>query len=125
MPTIDPAQLSEVVAGYMEEYGDEVIEANNEAIRAVAKDVTKDLKKAGSFGGTGAFRKALKAEITQTRISVSATIGAQAPHHRLTHLLEFGHAKKNGGRTTAFNFVKPINDSVEQRYREKLEELLK
>ena len=125
MPTIEPAQLSAAVQDLLDEYGDEAIEANNEAIRAVAKDVTRDLKKAGSFGGTGAYRKALKAEIKQTRISVSATIGAVAPHYRLTHLLEFGHAKKNGGRTTAFNFVKPINDSVEQRYREKLEELLK
>lgn len=125
MPIIDPAKLSEVVASYMEDYGDRVIEANEEAIRAVAKDVTKDLKKSGNFGGTGEYRKALKAEIKQTRISVSATIGAQAPHYRLTHLLEFGHAKANGGRTTAYNFVKPINDSVEGRYMKKMEELLK
>lgn len=124
MQIIDPAKLSEVVASYLEEYGDQVIEANNEAIRAVAKDVTKDLKKAGDFGGTGAYRKALKAEIKQTRISVSATIGAQAPHYRLTHLLEFGHATANGGRTKAFNFVKPINDTVEQRYIAEMERLL-
>lgn len=125
MPIIDASQLQSTINEYLDEYGDEVIDANKEAIRSVAKDVTRDLKKAGSFGGSGAFRKSIGSEITETRVSVEASIGAKAPHYRLTHLLEFGHAKQNGGRTTAFNFVAPINDTIEKRYTEKMEELLK
>jgi hypothetical protein len=93
-------------------------------IRKVAKDVTKDLKKAGDFGGTGAFRKSIGVEIQETRIGIDAVIGAKKPYYRLTHLLEFGHAKQNGGRTKAFNFVAPINDTVFDRYRKELEDLL-
>ena len=125
MPIIDASQLQSTINEYLDEYGDDVIDANKEAIRSVAKDVTRDLKKAGSFGGSGAFRKSIGSEITETRESVEASIGAKAPHYRLTHLLEFGHAKQNGGRTTAFNFVAPINDTIEKRYTEKMEELLK
>lgn len=125
MPIIEVQSLESVINQYLDEYGDEVIEANETAIRKVAKDVTKDLKKAGDFGGTGAFRKSIGAEIQQSRVGIEAVIGAKKPYYRLTHLLEFGHAKQNGGRTKAFNFVAPINDTVYDRYTKEMEELLK
>jgi len=124
MPIIKVHMLSSVVNQYLEEYGSKAYEASDQAIREVAKDVTKDLKKAGDFGGSGAFRKSISAEIKGTRIGTNATIGAKAPHYRLTHLLEFGHAKQNGGRVDGYNFVAPINNTVYDRYRKKMEELL-
>lgn len=124
MPIIEATQLQKAVMEYLEEYGEDVIEANETSIRKVAKNVTKDLKKAGTYGGSGAFRKGLKYEVTKTRISVEASVGA-GKNAGLTHLLEFGHAKQNGGRTTAFNFVAPINDTVEDRYMKEMEDLLK
>lgn len=125
MPIIKAQSLETVINQYLDEYGDEVLQANETAIRKVAKDVTKDLKKAGDFGGTGAFRKSIGAEIQQSRVGIEAVIGAKKPHYRLTHLLEFGHAKQNGGRTKAFNFVAPINDTVYDRYTKEMEELLR
>lgn len=124
MPTIKVHMLASVVNQYLEEYADEAYRANDEAVRAVAKDVTRDLKKAGEFGGSGAFRKSISSEVQSTNIGVTATIGAKDPHHRLTHLLEFGHAKQNGGRVNGYNFIAPINDTVYDRYKKKMEELL-
>ncbi|HAE16018.1 MAG TPA: hypothetical protein DCG51_05650 [Erysipelotrichaceae bacterium] len=117
-------QLYSEMVKLIEEYGSEVTELNEQAIKNVAKGVAKDLRKAGSFEGSGKFRKSIKAVTVKRRLGVDAQVGATAPYHRLTHLLEFGHAKANGGRTTAFNFVKPINDTVEKRYREEMEKLL-
>jgi len=124
MPTIKPADFQSAVSAMLDEYGDEVIEANEKAIRDVAKQATKELKKSGGYGGSGAFRKGIGNEITKTRISVEAVIGAKK-NPGLTHLLEFGHAKQNGGRTKAFNFVAPVNDKIEGKYMEEMEELLK
>ena len=124
MPIIDADNLYSTLKEYIDEYGDEAVKANEEAIRKTAKEVTRELKKAGSFGGTGKYRKSITNEIRKTRIGVSATIGA-GKQAGLTHLLEFGHAKRNGGRTTAFNFVAPINDTVEEKYMKAMEDLLK
>lgn len=124
MLTIKPAELQSAVMEMLDEYGDEVIEANETAIRDVAKQATRELKKSGTFGGSGKYRSGIGNEITKTRISVEAVIGAKK-NPGLTHLLEFGHAKQNGGRTKAFNFVAPVNDAIEDKYMEKMEELLK
>lgn len=125
MPTINPADLQKTVMEFLDEYGEEVIEANESAIRDVAKATTKELRKSGSFGGTGKYRRGITMEIQKNRIGVEAVVGAAGRNAGLTHLLEFGHAKQNGGRTTAFNFVKPVNDRVEEKYMEKMEELLR
>ncbi len=124
MPRVTPNSFSSVIQQYLDEYGDEVIEANETAVRKVAKDVTKELKKAGDFGGSGKYRKGLTFEVNKSNLSVEARVGA-GRNAGLTHLLEYGHAKQNGGRTRAFNFVAPINDTVEQKYMKEMEELLK
>ena len=124
MPTIKPADFQSAVSAMLDEYGDEVIEANETAIRKVAKQATKELKKSGDFGGSGKYRSGIGNEITKTRISVEAVIGAKK-NPGLTHLLEFGHATQNGGRTKDFNFVAPVNDTIEEKYMKKMEELLK
>lgn len=124
MPRVTPNSFSSVIQQYLDEYGDEVIEANETAVRKVAKDVTKELKKAGDFGGSGNYRKGLTFEVNKSNLSVEARVGA-GRNAGLTHLLEYGHAKQNGGRTRAFNFVAPINDTVEQKYMKEMEELLK
>ncbi len=124
MLTIKPADFQSAVMEMLDEYGDEVIEANETAIRDVAKQATKELKKSGTFGGSGKYRSGIGNEVTATRISVEAVIGAKK-NPGLTHLLEFGHATQNGGRTKDFNFVAPVNDTIEGKYMEKMEELLK
>lgn len=120
---IESAKLADTVMGYIEEYHDEAILANEKAVRRVAQKATKELKKSGTYGGTK-YRQSLSYSIDKTRISVTANVGSRK-YPGLTHLLEFGHALKGGGRTTEFKFVAPINDTIEEKYVTEMEKLLK
>lgn len=121
--TISADKLAETVADILKEYGDDCLDVLDESVRTVTKGAQGELKGAGSFGGTGKYKKGWKAKIEKKRLSVEGTVyNAAAPG--LTHLLEHGHAKQNGGRTRAFPHIAPVNDQAQTEFMEELERKL-
>lgn len=106
----------------LDEFETDVYQATYLAIKETADEVVSLLKKAGEFNGTK-YRKSWKADIIQRRLYTSAIIH-NVKHYRLTHLLEFGHAKINGGRVQAFPHIAPINEKTGEMFEEKFEDLI-
>jgi hypothetical protein len=121
--TVTPDQLAAVVSDILSEYGDECADVLEDSIKTVTKKAQSELKGAGSFGGTGKYRKGWKTKIEKTRISVDAVVYNATPG--LTHLLENGHALANGGRSRAFPHIAPVNDEAQTEVIELLERKLK
>ena len=120
---IAPQDLAATINEYLEEYGDSVQDAIEVSSKKVAKEAAKELQKGGSYGGTGKFNKGWTSTTEKTRLGAESVVyNKTAPG--LAHLLEFGHAKQNGGRTRAFNFIAPINDSVEDRFVQAIEQAI-
>ena len=119
---IKAPDLYRVCTGLLLTYGDSVQEAISETSKIVAKDIAKDLRKAGRFKGGERFRKGW--DVQRRRLSGLGEVWVV--HNKtkpgLAHLLEFGHAIYGGGRTKpfseAFHFIQPIADTAEQRFRE-------
>lgn len=115
--------LKDILAEYETEIVNSAIEA---AVKEVAKESAKQLKKGGSYHDTGAsgYTKGWKAETKKkSRVGYEATVyNSKAPG--LAHLLEFGHAKQNGGRTRAYPHIAPVNDAVADKLIEKIQEEL-
>lgn len=125
--TVTPDQLAAVVSDILSEYGDECADVLEDSIKTVTKKAQSELKGAGSFGGTGKYRKGWKTKIEKTRISVDAVVYNATPG--LTHLLENGHAIKRGGRkvgsAAAFPHIAPVNDEAQTEVIDLLERKLK
>ena len=119
---IQPADLTSAINQILDEYKGDVSEVVEKSITEVAKDTAKVMKTAGSFGGTGKFKKSWSVKIEKKRLYTEGTVYNKKPG--LTHLLEFGHVKQNGGRVDGFNFIAPVNDKVQTEVVKKIEEKL-
>ena len=117
---IESGALRDTINELLAEYGDEAQAAIEESAKAVGKEVAKELQKAGDFKGGKEFRKGWTSKTENTRLG-AATVVYNKAKPGLAHLLEFGHAKQNGGRTRAFNFIAPISDTVEEKFLDNFE----
>lgn len=90
----------------LEDYGDEVNKALKKVVPKVAKETANQTNtNAVSAGIKG--KKYVRSWTTtvenNTLTGVEATV--HSTQYRVAHLLEFGHAKQNGGRTRAFPHI--------------------
>lgn len=120
---IEAADLAATVNKLLAEYGDDAQEILEEAITATAKEAAKQLKTAGNFEGSDQYRKGWRSKVEKKRLTIEAHVyNGKLPG--LTQLLEFGHAKQNGGRTRAFPHIADINTWAQEEAVSKLEEKL-
>lgn len=108
--------LDETIKAELENYNVEVVKATNESIREAAKEATKILKNGGSYQKrTGAYQKdwaAKQRERTNSVVTVGEYTVYNKEHYQLTHLLEYGHQSRNGGRVRAFSHIAPVNEQT-------------
>ena len=105
-------------------YQKSVTEIVKGACKETAVECLKDIKTT-SPRKTGAYRRGwkLKEEVNNA-LQVSYVIKNTTKPH-LTHLLEKGHAKVNGGRVDGIPHIKPAEDRAAQMLTKLVEEALK
>lgn len=125
MATIQPENLAGEIQKILDEYGDEASVALAEAIEETAKEAQTQLRSKNM--GRKLWKKYPKGWSVQIKAGSLDVEGIvyNKDHYRLTHLLEFGHATRNGGRTKAFPHIAEVNafaqKDVLERLREKLQ----
>jgi hypothetical protein len=88
------------------------------------ENVVRGIKTSG-IKGTGKYRKSIAVRNLKSReLQKKKVIYAKAPEYRLTHLLEYGHAKVNGGRTNAFSHWEPAERQAIEDFMNELREAL-
>lgn len=118
--TIKVDQLANEIEKALDDFIGVTDEACDKGVTETAKDAVKALRNAhpsgsGQYGSWDKkYNKGWKIMQTKTdkRYHKSATIH-NATDYRLTHLLEKGHAKVNGGRTRAFPHIAPVAEKCE------------
>lgn len=113
--------FQDAIADILSEYSDKVDDVLEEAIKDTAKQARKDLRN-NSPRRTGNYAKSWQTQNTGTRIAPGYTVYSSKPG--LPHLLEFGHATRNGGRTTPQQHISPVNDSIPDIIEQKIRRAL-
>ena len=119
--------LSKAVAKVLDEYEESVIETVQRVTNELAKEGLSKVKAASPISGKSPKRSAYKSgwskKVVTNRMGASATI-YNGKYPGLVHLLEKGHALRNGGRSAAFPHVEPVQDWMSEELQKRIKEAI-
>lgn len=116
--------MAQAVLKELQNYSEEVTEEVKKEVKAVAKECVDEIK-SNSPKDSGKYAAGWGVTVNyESDKDIRVTVHNKTSY-RLTHLLENGHAKVNGGRVPGFphiahaeaNAIKKLPDNVEARIR--------
>lgn len=115
--------LADAIMQKLREYGDEVIGEVKKAEDVTAKECVENLKTDSPVGATGKYAKGWGVKTayedpTEKRVVVHNKV------YQLTHLLENGHANRDGGRTKAYPHIKKNEEIANAAFEKRVEEAI-
>ena len=125
MAKIKIDQLAAEIAKGLAEYSQDVVEKVNVSSERIGKEAVKRLKQTspkryGNYAKSWAMKT--EPEVGQPHKRI---VHVKAPHYRLTHLLEYGHAKVGGGRVEGRPHIGPAEEEVIREFTREVEEAIK
>ena len=121
--TVRIDQLADAINETLREYADLAAEDMKESIVDTGKTVKKEISSTAPKD-TGKYRKSWTSKKTYED-STRLTVTVHSPRrYYLTHLLENGHAKRNGGRVSARPHIAPAEEKGEAELMRNLERKL-
>lgn len=109
-------QMAHVIMEGLQEYADLATDDLKKAVKKAGDEAKKDIQNNAPVK-TGTYKKSWTVKTTKETSNAMEVVVHSKNRYQLAHLLEFGHAKRGGGRTRAFPHIAP----AEQRAAELLE----
>ena len=109
-------QMAHVIMEGLQEYADLATDDLKKAVKKAGDEAKKDIQNNAPVK-TGAYKKSWTVKTTKETSNAMEVVVHSKNRYQLAHRLEFGHAKRGGGRTRAFPHIAP----AEQRAAELLE----
>ena len=121
--TVSVDQLADAINVALQEYATLATEDMKKCIADAGKTIRKEIrshapKESGQYGKSWRVRKVAEDSQTVTYMIYSPK------RYFLAHLLEYGHAKRNGGRVSARPHIAPAEETGEERLIKDLERAL-
>lgn len=114
-----------IINKILRDYSDEIQESISEIAKQVADEGVAKLQSEESTYQvrTGKYNKGWRQKTEVGERYVHSTISNK--EYQLTHLLEYGHATRNGGRTRAFPHIAPVEKYCNEEFTRRVEEVVK
>ena len=105
-------QMAHVIMEGLQEYADLATEDMKAAVKKAGNKAKIDVQ-AGAPVKTGKYKKSWIVKTTKENANAMEVTVHSRNRYQLAHLLEFGHAKRGGGRTRAFPHIAPAEAAAE------------
>ena len=120
---ISIGELADVVMEGLNEYAQLATEDMKKAVKKAGRTVRKEIQ-ANAPSDTGAYSKSWSVKtVRDTANSLVLTVHSKN-RYQLAHLLEHGHAKRNGGRVTAKVHIEPAEQKGINQLQDEIKEAL-
>lgn len=121
--TVPVDGLASAIMETLQQYTDDVTAGIAKAEDLTAKECKANLEADSPDGATHKYKKGWKVTVTTNTPLEKHTV-IHNKEYRLTHLLENGHATRNGGRTRAFPHIKKNEEIANSTFEKRVEEVL-
>lgn len=116
--------LASTIIDGLEEYKNLITEEMKEACKD-SSDLAKKEIKANASKRTGKYKKSWTSRKTK-ETATSVNYSVHSPRlYRIAHLLENGHAKRNGGRVLGRPHIKPAEEKAVNNLEKKITKAIK
>lgn len=102
--------LADTVMEYLNDYADVSAEGMKKAVRKAGNTVKKEIG-ASAPKDTGAYAKSWAVKNTKETANALEVTVYSKNKYQLAHLLEHGHAKRNGGRVAGKSHIAPAEET--------------
>lgn len=122
--TVQIGELGDAIIETLEEYADLAAEDVKQAVRDAGEKVKKEIR-ANAPKDIGDYAKSWTVKKSkETSNSITITVYSRNRYY-LAHLLEFGHAKRNGGRVAGKSHIAPAEEKGILQLEEEIERSLR
>lgn len=118
---INARELELAVSNILKDFSDEVTRITKEDVDTVT-EMALDEVKAHAPVRTGKYKRSLSSRTEYESLTEKRNVIYSNGQSGLTHLLENGHAKQNGGRTRAFPHFKYGQDLIDEQLLKKIKD---
>ena len=116
--------LADAIVKELEEYRQDITDELKREIKTVAKECKQDIQR-NSPVLTGSYRKGWQDKVAYEGDEDIRVIVRNRTDYQLTHLLEYGHAKVNGGRVQGHPHIGPAEQRAEEKLMKKVKVVIK